>query len=653
MNLKFGNKAVIAAAVSTLLFGCATQSGEVFKKAQSEYHLQATDQLSPRQKADLYEAILAGDLAAQQQDHQSAMSYYLFAADLSKQKVFVEKSIDAALAIEDPLGLEQAANIWLSIEPQSQEALVLLMRAQIEQQNIAAGVETATQLFNIVTESESRFAILNAEILDLEPREAFNFIRSLDKAFPNEVAVMTAQAKFIMSLSSSNKRPKNILNQALNRISQALEIRADFLPAIRVKTQILFQLRQDDKARYYLTELFDQNPTWAEISHLLGQLLYDLRDFSAAQAHFTDWLNKHPNDERARYLLAASAYAQNDFETAFQLFSKLATGNHESDTAAFYCGDSALKLNLSDAALECFLNVQQGRLMVPAKIQAAHIYAENQQVDAALSVLRTAQELSDNEAIQLVSAEVDILNQYKSRDAAKQKLQAALQQSPDNLALILKKIEIYQLTSKPDELIAQLKSALALIENPEKRDRFNLAAAALINNNGYAERAIEWINQALKQKPQDKALLYARTLYKEPLGLFDEMIAELKELVKQHPDDLNIKNALGYTLVDQNQQLDLAETLVQSAYDGLPQNPAVIDSKGWLEFRKGNIAESIVYLTRAFKLSPSADIAAHLGEALWVSDKKELAIHVWQRGKAIDPTNSVLIKTLKRLNVEL
>lgn len=647
------SKPILALGLSLVLSACAGLPGEKITTPHNNYQIEHIERLDNRQKADLYEAVITADMAEHQQDHQTAMSYYLFAADLSKNQQLIDKSVSSAIKANDPLGMEQAANVWLEIAPDNVAAKSLLLKSQIIQQNSAAALATSLELMRQIETSETRFRVIEDHIINQDPRVSFNLMRDLKTQLPQEVAIATGLAKFIMSLANANKRPQNMLQQALNQINEALVLDSKFIPAIRIKSHILFQLRKDDEARNFLSNQFFENSDSPEISQMLGQLLYDLRDFEASSAHFQDWVSTHPDDLEARFYLAASFYALEKYKESLEHFLPLVDVEYKLQTTAFYCGDSAFKLEQDEEALACLQHVTSGRFWTHAKIQSAKILAKRQQLEQAIAILAVPEDTDENSRIRLVNAEINLLEEYVGVQGAKDRLQAALKDSPDSLVLLLKKIELYELTDKPTQLMQVLRQARGLFTPGDKLDDFNLAAAALLNNNGHSKLAVEWLDEAVKEKPEDKDLLYTRAIYKEPLGLYKDMVAEFKHLLKLYPDDLNIQNALGYTLADQGIELNYAKSLIENAFKGLPNNAAVIDSKGWIAYRMGDLPQAILYLGQAFQMSPTADVAAHLGEALWQNDKKDLAKKIWRKGMELDAKNLLLIETLKRFGVEL
>jgi tetratricopeptide (TPR) repeat protein len=93
--------------------------------------------------------------------------------------------------------------------------------------------------------------------------------------------------------------------------------------------------------------------------------------------------------------------------------------------------------------------------------------------------------------------------------------------------------------------------------------------------------------------------------------------------------------------------------LIQKALQLSPGDPFITDSLAWVEFRSGNLQAALTLLQGAFKERPDAEIAAHLGEVLWVLNRRSEAHEVWREGLKLNPTNESLMDTLKRLQVRL
>ena len=124
-------------------------------------------------------------------------------------------------------------------------------------------------------------------------------------------------------------------------------------------------------------------------------------------------------------------------------------------------------------------------------------------------------------------------------------------------------------------------------------------------------------------------------------------------VIAQNPSHYNAYNALGYSLAERSLRLPEARQLIKKALELAPDDPFITDSLGWVEFKSGNLSEALRILQGAYKSRPDAEIAAHLGEVMWVMGRRDQAMNVWREGLALSPDNDTLRDTLKRLRVKL
>lgn len=161
------------------------------------------------------------------------------------------------------------------------------------------------------------------------------------------------------------------------------------------------------------------------------------------------------------------------------------------------------------------------------------------------------------------------------------------------------------------------------------------------------------LEQANRQFPGDVDLLYEQSMMAEKLDRMDEMERLLRKVIELKPDHHHAYNALGYSLAERNQRLGEARDLIKKALELSPGEPFITDSLGWVEYRLGNRAEALRLLQQAYRARPDPEIAAHLGEVLWVLGQHDEARRVWREAKTRDSANDVLRETLARLRVDL
>ena len=127
------------------------------------------------------------------------------------------------------------------------------------------------------------------------------------------------------------------------------------------------------------------------------------------------------------------------------------------------------------------------------------------------------------------------------------------------------------------------------------------------------------------------------------------MERDLLRLLEQDPDHADALNALGYTLADRNERLDEAFAYVARALKLRPDSPAILDSMGWVLYRQGDLVQAAGYLRRALELNQDDEIAAHLGEVLWVSGQRADARAVWREALTHKPDSDKIRSAIERL----
>ena len=180
-----------------------------------------------------------------------------------------------------------------------------------------------------------------------------------------------------------------------------------------------------------------------------------------------------------------------------------------------------------------------------------------------------------------------------------------------------------------------------------------LAEAQILRDARQWADASTLLEQASLKFPDDVDLIYEQSMMFEKLNRLTDMERLLRRVIELKPDHQHAYNALGYSLAERNVRLPEARTLIQKALELSPGEPSITDSLGWVEYRLGNRDEAIRLLRDAYRGQPDAEIAAHLGEVLWVSGKLDEARAVWREARRRDAKNEILRETLARLRVDL
>ncbi|MDO9053787.1 MAG: tetratricopeptide repeat protein [Gallionella sp.] len=210
----------------------------------------------------------------------------------------------------------------------------------------------------------------------------------------------------------------------------------------------------------------------------------------------------------------------------------------------------------------------------------------------------------------------------------------------------LRMVYLLNKRGKPDEARRHLQQAQAV--NNQQRVQLLMIEAQLLRETLQFAEAYRVLQQGLVKFPHHPELLYEAAMTGEKLAKYDESEKLLRQLIQIKPDHAHAYNALGYSLLERNVRIAEAVVLVEKALELAPDDLAVMDSVGWAYFRSGKLDESVKMLRRAYAGNPDPEIAAHLGEVLWVRGDKAEATKLWQDSLKANPDNAPLQAVMKR-----
>jgi tetratricopeptide (TPR) repeat protein len=135
----------------------------------------------------------------------------------------------------------------------------------------------------------------------------------------------------------------------------------------------------------------------------------------------------------------------------------------------------------------------------------------------------------------------------------------------------------------------------------------------------------------------------------EKIGQLDVLEEDLRAILEREPENAQALNALGYTLADHTDRYEEAHELIERALALNPDDFYILDSMGWVLYRLGRLGEAIEYLKRAREIKDDPEVAAHLGEVLWVMGDKDAARDIWDSALKDTPDDQRLLDVIERL----
>lgn len=343
-----------------------------------------------------------------------------------------------------------------------------------------------------------------------------------------------------------------------------------------------------------------------------ARLLQSLNRSDEALPLLEKSIRQYPDDKRLRLTYARLLVEQDRMDDAKTEFSSLVQQ---------YPEDDELRYSLALVCLEA-------KAWDEAKGYLEDLIARDSHVDSAhLNLGRIAEERSDPQGALVEYAQVTPGSEY---------LPAQLRQA-----------DILMENGRSAE--AQSRLAKERDEQPDYAIQLYLIEVETLAANKHEDRAWSVLDKALKQYPDDLNLLYTRAMQAEKRNDLAQMERDLRQIIKRDPDNAMALNALGYTLSDRTTRYAEAKTLIEQAHQLSPEDPAVLDSLGWVNFRLGNLDEAERYLRQALERFPDQEVAAHLGEVLWAKGKQREAKQIWAKFLKEQPDSPILRSTIKRL----
>ena len=185
--------------------------------------------------------------------------------------------------------------------------------------------------------------------------------------------------------------------------------------------------------------------------------------------------------------------------------------------------------------------------------------------------------------------------------------------------------------------------------SPAERTQLTLTEAQLLREANRQNDAYITLETALTADPDNPELLYETALTAERIGKPELLEKHLKRLLEIKPEHAHALNALGYSWAERNIRLAEARDLIAKALSLSPEDPFIMDSMGWVLFRQGKLPEALQTLENAYKIRADPEIAAHLGEVLWATNRKDDARRILKDAAKTNPGNDVLNGIIKKL----
>ncbi len=351
-------------------------------------------------------------------------------------------------------------------------------------------------------------------------------------------------------------------------------------------------------------------PEWNEPRIFLVQLLLERGDRKEARETLESFVTESPDDYGLRLLYAQLLVDEQEFSRARNVFEHMLRKTPKEPDVLFALGVLSLELEDLEAARDYFTQLRDtGERQGDSAFYLGQVEDLAENPETAVSWYRKV------EGEHALDAQIRIA-QMRAEQGEVERAREILQQQRDRW--------------------------------PEDALTIYLIEAQILADQDLLREAMTVYDEAVDAFPGNPDLLYARGLHALGLNRLDILERDLKSIIAKDPDNADALNALGYSLADQTERFEEARSYIERAMALKPDDPAVLDSMGWMHFRLGKPEQALDYLRKALALMPDGEIAAHLGEVLWALGKRDEAWSTWEEALARDPDHEYLLRVIGR-----
>ncbi|MCZ6668604.1 MAG: tetratricopeptide repeat protein [Gammaproteobacteria bacterium] len=519
-------------------------------------------------------------------------AYHLMVAEVAMHRGQVE------LAVKNYLLVAKSQN-----NPAIAERAV---RVAVYGQDFEAATEAAQRWIELAPDRiEARQIIAAIYIRQDKVEEAYQY---LDEIIENS---QVADEQLFFSLLAVLAREKN--TEAVLAVTRRIaEKYSDRAYAQFFHGMMAAQGEQHKEALEYLDEAMKTEDIRGA-HNARSQVLLKLGRREEAVVSLRKAVDKKPNDQRLRLTYARLLVDVRYYEKARDEFKKLHQGSPKDVELIYTLGLLSLESQLLEEAEKYMLMlVEMGERQGEAQYYLGRVNEDQGRYEEAIEWFEQVHigEYLFDARLRIAN----LLGEAGRFDAAHEHLQSMLKGSQSNGSLV----------------------------------RIYLTEGELLRAEKRYNDAMDVYSTALDIVPGNSDLLYARALAAEKVGRIDILENDLKTILETEPNNAHALNALGFTLADQTDRYEEAYDYLKRAIEIMPDDAAIIDSYGWINYRLGNYEEAIRLLRNALSRFDDGEIAAHLGEVLWVSGNQEEAKTVWKKALKKAPDDTLLQEIMER-----
>jgi len=515
---------------------------------------------------------LVNELAGQRGYLPEAVRDYYALAVETRDLAIVRRASQFAAAAEDTDTMIALGRLWLDIEPDSEEAHLVMAFQLLEAGMLEESMEHMGSI--LAMGGQLDFSVISGRTQYLLPDQRASLLAEFQKLHARFPEHETLHYAVMQLLEQSNRHA-----EALAELNLYKERHGNSARILLMEAQLQLQLEQMDRTLELLEEGIDLYPEHRLIRFNYGRILVQTGQLEEAREQFQELARMAPDDYETLYSLALLELELESLDAARGYLIRLQNAGVRPNETHYYLGYIDENQGRRAAAIDHYLQVEPSfSSYFNAQRQAVRLLVQEGRYDESHAHVLAVSNGRPEVELMLLSVEVDALMNANQLERADARLTESLQVYIDNIDL-----------------------------------------------------------------------LFARSLVNDRRGDLAKVEEDLRRIIELEPENATALNQLGYTLADRTDRHAEALALLERAIAANPEDPAIIDSLGWAQFKLGRYEEALANLERAFAVFPDPEVAAHLGEVLWMMDRRSEANRVWNNSLRENPESRILLDTIERL----
>lgn len=502
---------------------------------------------------------------------EAAQDYYALALE-TRDLAVIRRASQFASAAGDTDTMIALGRLWLEIEPESEEAHLVLAFQLLEAGMLEESIEHMGQILALGGDID--FSVITARTQYLTPDQRGMLLaqfQTLHARFPEHQTLHYA----VMQLLEQSDQHE----EAMAELTVYKERHGNSARLTLMEAQLLLQLNQLDRTIALLEEGIATYPDNRLMRFNFGRILVQVGRLEEARVEFQQLAQMEPDDYETLYSLALLELELDSLDAARSYLIRILNAGVRLNESHYYLGYIDENQGRPADAINHYLQVgTEFTNFLNAQRQAVRLLVLEERFDEAHALVLSVSEGRPELEIMLVAVEVDALMSSNQLERADALLSATLEIYADNVDL-----------------------------------------------------------------------LFARSLLSDRQGNLARAEEDLRRIIALEPQNATALNQLGYTLADRTDRHEEALALLERAIAADPEDPAIIDSLAWAQYKLGRYEEALANLERAYAVFPDAEVAAHLGEVLWMMGRRNEAERVWNNALRERPDSAILLNTIERL----